>query len=159
MPRLVALLLAAAASGASAQAGPARLAVAELDFTDTSGEVGDLAAEHALRMTALADRLRQGLAGPTVEVVALACPEPCTGGDPGIEALSAAAGAAGARYLLVGQARKISTLIGTIYLGVIDLGERRVACDRVFSYRGDNDAAWARAADFAIGDIAANCLP
>ncbi len=53
---------------------------------------------------------------------------------------------------------RISTLIGTIYLGVIDLDERRVACDRTYSYRGDNDAAWTRAAEFAVEDVAAHCL-
>jgi hypothetical protein len=157
--RVLAPVLAASLAAGAAQAAPVRLAVAEFDFTDTSGEPGDRAGEHAARMTALAGRLREGLAGPAVEVVALECPGPCTGGDPGIKALAVAADTAGARYLLVGQARKISTLIGTIYLGVIDIDEGRVACDRTFSYRGDNDDAWARAADFAVGDIAAHCLP
>ena len=157
--RPLALLLTLAASGAVAQAAPARLAVAEFDFTDTSGEVRDQAAEHAARIAAFAQGLRDGLAGAGVEIVPLTCARPCTGGDPGIPALSEAAKAAGARYLAVGQARKISTLIGTIYLGVVDLDEGRVTCDRTLSYRGDTDDAFARAARFAVGDVATNCLP
>jgi hypothetical protein len=157
--RLLALLFAAAAPGALAQDAPARLAVADFDFTDTSGEVRDQAGEHAARLAAFTEMLRDGLAGPAVEIVPLDCPGPCTGGDPGIPALSDAAAAAGARYLLVGQVRKISTLIGSVKFGVIDLAEARVACDRMLSYRGDTDESWTRAAEFATRDVAANCLP
>ena len=81
----------------------------------------DQTAEHAARIAAFAEALRDGLAGAGVEIVPLTCAPPCTGGDPGIPALSDAAKAAGARYLAVGQARKISTLIGSIYLDVVDL--------------------------------------
>jgi uncharacterized protein DUF2380 len=155
--RALALLFALAPS-ALAQA-PARLAVADFDFTDTSGEVHDQTAEHAARLEAFAATLREGLAGAGIEIVSLDCPEPCTGGDPGIPALSGAAKAAGARYLLVGQVRKISTLIGTVQFGVIDLAEARVACDRSLSYRGDTDEAWHQAAEFAVGDVERTCVP
>jgi hypothetical protein len=148
----------AAAPAALAQGAPIRLAVAGFDFTDTSGEARDQTAEHAARLAAFTGTLREGLASLGVEIVPLDCPAPCTGGDPGIPALSEAAKAAGARYLLVGQVRKVSTLIGSVQFGVIDLAGPRVACDRALSYRGDTDEAWVRAAAFAVEDVAAHCL-
>jgi hypothetical protein len=157
MLRLLALLFLAPV--ALAQAAPARLAVADFDFTDSSGEVRDQTAEHAARLAAFTETLRDGLEGPGIEIVPLDCPGSCTGGDPGIPALSDAAKAAGARYLLVGQVRKVSTLIGSVQFGVLDLVDSRVACDRSLSYRGDTDESWARAAEFAVRDVAANCVP
>ena len=67
--------------------------------------------------------------------------------------------AAGAERLLVGNVHKISTLIGTVKLTLIDLPGDRVVCTRTLTYRGDDDQAWDRAARFAVEDVLANCLP
>jgi hypothetical protein len=67
--------------------------------------------------------------------------------------------AAGADRLLVGNIRKISTLIGSVKLTLIDLPGDRVLCTRVLSYRGDTDEAWDRAARFAAEDVVRHCLP
>ena len=100
----LALLLALAASGAVAQAAR-RASRSPSSTSPGSGEVRDQAAEHAARIAAFAQGLRDGLAGAGVEIVPLTCARPCTGGDPGIPALSEVAKAA-ARYLAVGQARE-----------------------------------------------------
>jgi hypothetical protein len=153
-------LLMCAITPAVAQAAPARLAVADFDFLDTSFEATDRTAEHAARIEAFDGWLRDGLEEDArVELIALACPQRCTGSAPGLEALSAAAKAAGAGYLLVGQVRKVSTLIGAVSIGVFDLADGGLACSRQVSYRGDTDEAWRHAADFAARDVAANCLP
>jgi hypothetical protein len=148
-------------AGAAAADDPARLAVADLDFQDTSGEVRDQAAEHAARLQSFAAALRDGLsADPAVEIVALSCPAtPCTPSEPGVRALAEEARSEGARYLLIGRVHKISTLIGSIQLAVIDLDADAATCDRSLSYRGDTDKAWARAAAFAVRDVGAHCIP
>jgi hypothetical protein len=153
-------VLALTLAGAAAAEDPARLAVADLDFRDSSGEVRDQSAEHVARLQSFAAALRDGLsADPAIEIVALSCPDPCTPAEPGVRALAEEAKVKGARYLLIGRVHKISTLIGSIQLAVIDLDADAATCDRSLSYRGDTDEAWRRAAAFAVRDVGAHCIP
>jgi hypothetical protein len=151
---------AAALVAAALPAGAAeRIAVPALDFIDTSGEVRDQAAEHAARLDRFVATLRARLAEPgTVEVVVPACAGPCSPARTPFGEMAAATRAAGAERLLVGNVHKISTLIGTVRLTLIDLPGDRVVCTRTLSYRGDSDEAWERAARFAAGDVLAHCL-
>jgi hypothetical protein len=153
---LTALALALAAPAAAAEV----LAVADLDFLDSSGEPGDKAAEHAARLARFAETLRAELAASgAVEVVVPACDAPCSPARTPFKAMAEATRAAGAERLLVGNVQKISTLIGSVKLTLIDLPGDRVLCTRVLSYRGDDDRAWERAARFAAEDVVRHCLP
>jgi Protein of unknown function (DUF2380) len=136
------------------------IAVPELDFVDSSGEVRDQAADHAARLARFAETLRAELAASgAVEVALPACAGPCSPARTPFAAMAEATRAAGAERLLVGNVHKISTLIGSVKLTLIDLPGDRVLCTRVLSYRGDDDQAWDRAARFAAEDVLRHCLP
>jgi hypothetical protein len=139
----------------------APLAVAAFDFRDTSGEPRDQTAEHMARVKIFDTRLRENLtADARIRLVALTCrAEPCSARNAGLEPLIAQAKAANARYLMIGEFHKISTLIGSLKLAVYDLSENKVACDRALSYRGDTDEAFERAARFAARDVEQHCIP
>jgi hypothetical protein len=152
----MALLVAGSASAQTA----APLAVAAFDFKDTSGEPRDQTAEHMARVKIFDTRLRENLAADQrIRLVALPCrAEPCSARNAGVEPLIAQARAANARYLMIGEFHKISTLIGSLKLAVYDLSENKVACDRALSYRGDTDEAFERAARFAARDVEQHCI-
>jgi Protein of unknown function (DUF2380) len=145
--------------GAHAQTA-APFAVAAFDFKDTSGEPRDQTAEHAARVKIFDAALRDRLAADQrIRLVSLTCrTEPCSARNAGLEPLIDSAKAAEARYLLIGEFHKVSTLIGLLKLAVYDLREKKVACDRSFSYRGDTDEAFEHAARFAARDVGQNCI-
>ncbi len=60
----------------------------------------------------------------------------------------AAARATGARLLVCGGVHKMSTLVQWGKLHVVDLAADRLLLDRNFSFRGDSDEAFRRAAEF-----------
>jgi hypothetical protein len=144
---------------AQAQSAPP-LAIAAFDFRDTSGEPRDQTAEHAARLKLFDAALREKLTAQSqIRIVPLTCrAEPCSARNSGLETLIAQAESVQARYLLIGEFHKISTLIGTVKLAMYDLSARKVACDRSFSYRGDTDEAFERAARFAARDIGEYCI-
>lgn len=150
---LVALCLAASA-GMAAE----RVAVPDLDFRDTSGEAGDQAAKHGAQLSLFAETLRAGLDAGGIEAVVPACDRPCSPVVTPFDEMAAATRAAGTHLLLVGGLHKISTLIGSIRLKLIDLDADRVICERMLSYRGDDAQAWTRAATFAAGDVVSACF-
>lgn len=146
-------------STASGEAS-AKLAVANFNFEDTSGEVGNATAQHAAQLKdfqsvvskTLSDKLRLDLAP-------LPCtPDKCSLEDPGLEALAALAKKADARYLVAGGLHKMSTLVGFAKIVVVDLSDNGKVCDRLLSYRGDNADAWERAAKFAARDLIDHCM-
>jgi hypothetical protein len=133
------------------------LAVAGFSFKDTSGEIRDQTAEHAARLKAFGAVLNDDLAAsPKIDPVALPC-EASQCGDLG--ALAAQAKAASARFLLVGEVHKMSTLVGWVKFAVLDLDGNKPVCDRYLTYRGDTDEAWRRAAAFTARDVGKYCLP
>lgn len=148
----------ALASGAPADAAElSTLAVAGFSFKDTSGEVRDQTAEHAARLKAFGAVLQDDLsASPKIDLVALPC-EVDRCGDLG--AIATQARAASARYLLVGEVHKMSTLVGWVKFAVLDLSENKPVCDRYLTYRGDTDEAWRRAAAFIARDVGKYCIP
>lgn len=156
-----ALVLAAAPIFLRAHAAePVSLAVAGFDFVDTSGEVKEQGADHARRLAALDKTVATSLSGENrVTVVSLECFGTCSAATDGLEFLSEQAVKAGASHLLIGQVRKMSTLIGGVKFAVIDLSTNRAACDRFLSYRGDTDEAWSRAARYTARDVVKHCLP
>jgi hypothetical protein len=134
------------------------VAVAEFDYTDTSGEARDQTADHAARLKAFAEGIRSGLAngGGKYRVVKLDCPETaCSAGNTDSTELIAMARKSGARLLIYGGAHKMSTLVQNGLMQVVDLQTGRLLLDRRITFRGDNDEAWSRAREFLTKELMA----
>lgn len=157
---VIGVFAAVMAFNSASAAEPVGLAVAGFDFVDTSGEVRDQGADHARRLAALNKTVATSLSGDNrVTVVSLECFGTCSAATDGLEFLSEQAVKAGATHLLIGQVRKMSTLIGGVKFAIIDLSTNRATCDRFLSYRGDTDEAWGRAAIYTAMDVVKHCLP
>lgn len=137
-----------------------RLAVADFDFLDTSGEVGPQEEEQTARMALFLKTLRDEIDRTDIfEVVLPDCADGCSPARTSFEDMASATGRVEATLLLVGRIHKISTLIGRINIYLIDLKDDQVLCERSLSYRGDSDQAWSRAAKFAAKDVIRYCRP
>jgi hypothetical protein len=139
-------------------AEPPALAVAALDYIDTSGEVRDQQADHAQRLKNFADALRSDLAANgTFRVVSLDCPAAgCAASVTPPGELVAAAGKAGAAYVLLGGIHKTSTLVQWAKVEILDVVQQKVVFDRLLTFRGDDDTSWQRAEAFVVRDILQN---
>jgi uncharacterized protein DUF2380 len=155
---LIALCAAAASPGQSAT--QLAIAVADFDYTDTSGEVNDQGAAHRARVAQFADLVRQNLgAQGDYRVLPLDCPEhPCTPINMRPEAFIAAARRSGARFVVYGGIRKMSTLVQWGDFELLDLESEKLLLQRTVSFRGDNDEAFRRAAAF-VGDTLREAMP
>ncbi|WP_246669062.1 DUF2380 domain-containing protein [Ancylobacter sp. TS-1] len=155
--RLAPLAVALALSLSAATPAPAatvRVAVADIGFTDSSGEMRDQSAEHEARRRALTQVLRTDIGGDAGhESLALTCEGACRLDAEGVEALRQRAGAAGAAYLLVGSVHKMSTLVMSMRVAVLETGTGRLVVERLLSFRGDNDAGWRHAGDFVTREV------
>lgn len=129
---------------------PVPAAVAAFDNYDSAGETPEAAAAHAARVERFAGLVAESLsADGKYEIIPLACSAPpCSAGGMAPEDLIAAARAAGARVLVYGGVHKMSTLVQWGRIQAIDLEGDRLLVDRAFSFRGDSDEAFRRAADF-----------
>ena len=136
------------------------VAVADFDYDDTSGEVADQRTEHAKRMKAFADLLRERLAEEgKYKVLRLNCAAAiCSGDSIGADDLVASAQRADARLLIYGSIHKMSTLIQWGTVRVVDVREKQLLLNRLFSFRGDNDEAFRKAAKF-IGETLQSVTP
>ena len=137
------------------------LAVADFDYRDTSGEVKDQGAQHAARV-ALFDRLlRDKLAAQgKYQLVPLDCGKPrCSTTTLGAEGLLDTARKAGARLLIYGGIHKESTLVQWGEVQVVDLEAKKLVYSRTFTFRGDTDEAFRRAAGFIGGSLADMTAP
>jgi Protein of unknown function (DUF2380) len=147
------VLMAALLAGTAAADERISAAVADFDNHDTSGEVAEREAEHAARVREFAGLLRATLdkAGK-VEALALECAAaPCSAGSTDSDVLLQAARETGAELLVYGGIHKVSTLIQWGQVQVVDVDENRLLLDRSFSFRGDTDEAFRRAAEFVAG--------
>jgi hypothetical protein len=156
----LALVAAAAFCGSKAEQGQAQreapvLAVAEIQYSDTSGEVMDQSAEHFRRLREFEASLRSDLAASgKVRNAVLDCPpNACSVGDIDIDQLLGKAQAAGAGYLLVSSFHKVSTLVQWAKVDIIDVKTRNVVFNRLVTFRGDNDKAWRHAQSFIVREI------
>ena len=140
---------------AQAQAPTLVLAVAEIHYVDTSGEVIDQSADHRRRLREFEAALRSDLAASgKVANAALECPlNACSVGDLTDGQLLGKAKEAGATHLLIGRFHKMSTLVQQAKFDVIDVKARKIVFDRYISFRGDNDEAWRRAESFLARQI------
>jgi hypothetical protein len=154
---LVAAVISCAGSVRQGQAQGATLvlAVAEIYYVDTSGEVIDQSADHRRRLREFEAALRSDLvASGKIANVALECPpNACSVGDVDDGQLLDKAKQAGATHLLIGRFHKMSTLVQQAKFDVIDVKARKVVFDRHITFRGDNDTAWRRAESFLARQI------
>jgi len=138
-----------------AQSEPPVVAVAEIQYSDTSGEVIDQSADHFRRLREFEASLRTDLAASErVRNVALDCPpNACSVGDIDAEELVSKAQAAGAAYLLISSFHKVSTLVQWAKFDIVDVKTRSVVFNRLVTFRGDNDTAWRHAESFIVREI------
>jgi Protein of unknown function (DUF2380) len=131
------------------------LAVAEIQYSDTSGEVIDQSADHFRRLREFEASLRTDLAASgKVRNVALDCPpNACSVGDIDAGDLIDKAQAAGAAYLLISSFHKLSTLVQWAKFDIVDVKTRNVVFNRLVTFRGDNDKAWTHAESFIVREI------
>jgi hypothetical protein len=107
------------------------------------------------RLKTFMESLRSNLtASEKIRVVALDCaPVGCPGSSSPPQELAAAAGKAGAAYVLFGGIHKMSTLVQWAKVEIIDVAGQKVVFDRLLTFRGDDDASWWRAEEFLARDI------
>lgn len=138
-----------------AQAAAPSLAVIELDYVDTSGEVLDQRADHARRLKAFVELLRGdlGMSGK-FRIITFDClPDACPRSTSPAAELIAAAEKMGAMYVLFGGIHKDSMLIQWAKVEILDVSMQKIVFDRLLSFRGDDDTAWRRAEGFLARDI------
>jgi len=152
---VTAAVLCASARHSQAQATTPVLAVAELQYVDTSGEVIDQTADHVRRRREFEASLRSDLVkSGKLRDVGLDCPaNACSVEDIDFERLLGKAQAAGASHLLIGAVHKMSTLVQQAKFNIIDVKSRKVVFDRYVTFRGDSDQAWRRAESFVASQI------
>jgi len=141
-------------------ATPLAIAVADFDYVDTSGEVTDQSAEHRARVAAFAELLRGNLgAQRDYRVLPLDCPDhPCTATSMPPDDFVATARRSGARLVVYGGIRKMSTLVQWGVVELLDLQSDKLLMRRTVTFRGDNDEAYRRAALF-VGDTLRDAMP
>ena len=112
-------------------------------------------------MTLFRDRLQAALdERGTVEAVTLPCTQDgCTPANSRPLDLLDEARSVSADFIVLGAVQKMSTLISTGWVNLIDVDSGALALARKLSFRGDNDEAFRRAADFAAQDIIRNLPP
>ena len=144
----------------STSAAPLAIAVADFDYVDTSGEVKDQSAEHKARVTKFAELVRENLSAQNdYRVLPFECPEhPCTPISMGSDDFIAAARRSGARFIVYGGIRKVSTLVQWGVVELLDLEAEKLLLKRTVSFRGDNDEAYRRAAVF-VGETVRDAMP
>ena len=150
-----AVLCASSTRSSQAQGTTPVLAVAELQYVDTSGEVVDQSADHVRRRREFEASLRSDLAkSGRMRDVGLDCPaNSCSVADIDVNRLIGKAQAAGASHLLIGAVHKMSTLVQQAKFNIIDVKSRKVVFDRYVSFRGDSDQAWRHAESFVASQI------
>jgi len=145
-------------SAGSPAAAPIAVAVADFDYFDTSGEVVDQSAEHRARVASFAALLRDNLSAQgDYRVVRIECPDPpCTANSLSQDLFIAAARKAGARLVIYGGIRKMSTLVQWGEIQLLDLEAEKLLMRRTVTFRGDNDAAYRHAANFVSETLKEN---
>jgi hypothetical protein len=157
---LGALALSCALVSSGRAADPIKLAIADFDYKDTSGETQDQVAAHAERLKNFTQLIDHELsASGKYQVVALTCPkQPCSAGAMDAQSLTDAARQSGARLLLYGGIHKMSTLVQFGKAQIADLESDQVIYDRTITFRGDDDNAWKRASEFLAEDLVSKDL-
>ena len=133
------------------------VAVADFDYSDTSGEAIDQTAVHRDRMAIFAALLRDALAQRDYRVMRPDCPQSVCTAAGMADDIVAAARRDGARYLVYGGIHKMSTLVQWGEVQLLDVEREQLLLRRTVSFRGDTDMAFRRAADF-VGETVKDAL-
>ncbi|MDP9014832.1 MAG: DUF3280 domain-containing protein [Pseudomonadota bacterium] len=154
------VLMATAPCGARAETTSPPIAIMELDYLDTSGEIRDQSATHRALLERFAAALREDLqASQKYVVVGLTCdPDPCSISQSDPSELLAAARHAGARFLLFGGVHKMSTLVQWAKVQVVDVATDKLVFDRLLTFRGDDADAWRHAEGFLAKELTSQTL-
>jgi hypothetical protein len=146
---------AAGASGGENRANAAPKAViTNFSYQDTSSEIRNQTAEHAVRLKAFNDKLRADLSGTYgIGIVSLDCGSRCPQAESNLSALAGESARAGAAFVLIGGIHKTSTLVQWAKATIIDVRRSQPVYDRLVTFRGDSDEAWERAEAFMARDI------
>ena len=147
--------------GGSLAAQPFTMAVADFDYRDTSGEIEDQVEAHRARVAAFGQLLRDSLpAEGKYRVVRLDCPDggACTAASMRPDDFLAHARRSGARLVVYGGIRKISTLVQWGQVQVLDLQRNELLLRRTVTFRGDTDMAFRRAAAF-VSEMLKDVMP
>ncbi|HEY1735527.1 MAG TPA: DUF2380 domain-containing protein, partial [Methylovirgula sp.] len=129
-------------------------AIVDLDYLDTSGEVGDKTQQHQKLVQSFTAALAQELeASGRYRIVPIVCGKAaCTShDDPTV--LKNAAQQEGVKLVVIGGFHKMSTLVQWTKIQILDETKDRVVFDRLVTFRNDTDEAWARAEKFIAGEI------
>jgi hypothetical protein len=135
--------------------GQARaIAVDDFSYLDTSNEPTDQTAAHQRRLQAFMAALHDDLtADSRFQPVASSCAANCASNAPALAERLRAASQDGARILVIGNIHKLSTLVLSARLAGIDTASDRILFRKLFTFRGDNDEAWRRAAAFISEEL------
>ncbi|WP_245261539.1 DUF2380 domain-containing protein [Ancylobacter sp. FA202] len=159
-PVLIAVLMSLAPAGAACAAEAARVAVADIGFTDSSGEARDQSRDHEARRLSLTREVRADIArAASLDMLALPCEGACRLDAEGVETLRQRARQAGAGFLLVGSVHKMSTLVLSMRVAVLDAANGKLVFERLLSFRGDNDEGWRHAGAYVAREVAEQLPP
>ena len=136
---------------------PIPIAVLDMDYLDTSGEMQDQRAEHQRRLRHFTEALQSDLAqSGKYRIVIMECrPAPCSAAASELSELIALARQAGAKMLLIGGIQKMSTLVQWVKVQTIDIEANRMVLDKLLTFRGDTHEAWQHAEAFVAREIIA----
>ena len=143
------------------------LLILPLDMVDTSGETPSHAQEHEDRLLTLTQYLSKALGEDGDYAVVDPTPIRAAIDEArNVQSLSECKGCerdlaklVHADRVLVGEIDKVSTLIGSLRLSIVDVPTGEHVFTRVLSFRGDTDEAWQHAARFFVRDLEATAGP
>jgi Protein of unknown function (DUF2380) len=152
-------VLASTAPGRSADMPT--LLVLPLEMVDTSGEVPSGLTDHKERLVAATRYLSDQLAaqrlyavldpapiGPDIaKAQAMQSLDKCNGCEFDLARL------VHADRVLIGEVEKVSTLIGSLRLRIVDVATGQAVFGREIGFRGDTDEAWQHAIRFFVRDL------
>jgi hypothetical protein len=152
-----ALLLTAIAPAVHATS--VKVAVADFDYQDTSGELRNQTAEHDAEVKALKASIMEMVTKSGAATAApLECGQPkCSADALDQDAIAKAAKAENAQFVVFGGVHKTSTLIQWGEIEVMDVATGKAKLARTVTFRGDDTAAWQHAADY-VGQMVVSAV-
>ena len=145
--------------------GVLTLLVLPLEMVDTSDETPSRAKEHEDRLLALAQYLSKALGengnyaivDPTpiraqINKARIVRLSECNGCELDLARL------VHADRVLIGEVDKVSTLIGSLHISIVDVATGQQVFSRALSFRGDTDEAWQHAARFFVRELQATAV-
>jgi Protein of unknown function (DUF2380) len=143
------------------------LLVLPLEMVDTSGETPSRVKEHEDRLAALTGYLSKELEARRLYTIVDPTPigteigkarttqplDKCNGCERDLARL------VHADRVLSGEVYKVSTLIGSLRLNIVDVGTGQSLFSRGLDFRGDTDEAWQHAVRFFVRDLEETAAP